>query len=174
MNKIQTLLFRLSANTCAIFGVISVICAIAAIENFELIFEITKPLAIISLVTIFPLFIAFVLIRIKYSIASNGKNTGKKKGINTHIRDTIDSFLEPLKALLSISKVHLVVFVLLIISGGFMYHSFQIGGVSWAFGTPFEKHHAISFGTTAALFYAIMLPYYSYKASQSTYSANET
>jgi hypothetical protein len=87
-----------------------------------------------------------------------------QKKIARLIKKSLIDFFELIKILLNIHKAHLVSCIFLLISGAFIYKTHQIGGVNWTFGTPFEREHAISFGATAAIFYAIMLPFYSHRS----------
>lgn len=174
MKKFYSSLLRLSANICACLGLVSLLSAYAAIMEWERISNLINPMAIASMILVFPLFIAFVLIGLVSSKNELGKKSLKNKNFGRLIKDSLNDFFEPIKILLNIQKTHLTVCLFLLLSGAYMYKTHQIGGVNWTFGTPFEREHAISFGATASIFYAIMLPFYSHKSAKDALFDNES
>lgn len=174
MKKYSTSLYWCSANICMFLGVISVLSAYVAILASETFFEVTKPFTIVSFLLVFPFFIAFVLIGFVSSTRSFGTKNDSRKKTRDFIKSSLNDFLEPIRILLSINKIHLVTCLSLLISSAFLYKTQTIGGINWAFGSPFEREHAISFGTTAAIFYAIMLPFYSHRSAKSAFFNTES
>lgn len=173
MIKFSSSLYWYSANICACLGAVSIFIGFAAIMGSDKLFEITKPLSIISFLLVFPLFFAFVLIGFASSINSFGKKDEKKKKVGELIKKSINEFFEPIKILLSIQLAHLISTLFLLISAVFIYKTHRIGGVNWNFGSPFEREHAISFGATAAVCYGIMLPFYSHESAKNALFSTE-
>lgn len=174
MKKTFSSFYWYCANTCMCFGVSSIFTVFIATTNSGALFEVTKPLAIISFLLVFPLFFAFVCIGFVSSISKMSKRDNKQEKIGNLIKKSLNELFEPIKILLSINKVHLVSTLILLVSAVFVYKTHQIGGVNWNFGTPFERKHAISFGATATIFYGIMLPFYSHKSSENALFSTES
>lgn len=167
-------LYWLSANVCVCLGFISVLSAYVAIADFKTLFELTKPIAITSFLLVFPFFITFVLLGFTSSIKGSGTTNHEQKKSGGFIKNSLNDLLEPIRILLNIPKVHITSCICLLISAVFIYNTHQIGGIHWAFGSAFEREHAISFGTTAAIFYAIMIPFYSLRSEKSAVFNSES
>jgi len=106
--------------------------------------------------------IIFIGVQVVRSAEKLSKKEDRSKEEGSFVKRWIIAVKTPLLFLTHISKIHLVICIFLILSGSYVYNLYPIGGINWAFNEPFLREHAISFGTTSAIFYAIMLPFYSY------------
>lgn len=151
------------ANLSALLGFLS-ICS-ALLSKFDLVISmvIIKYWILAGLYGLFPLLILFIA----KGIISVFKSKDKNKGKTTILNGFVTYATKPFSHLSKISRLHLIVSLFLFICGVYIQNTEQIGGVQWAFDTPFLREHAISFGTTSALFYTLMLPFYSYWAMDS-------
>ena len=157
-----TVFWSFCANISAALGLTSILGALASIFNFEILFSIVKPFTILALFCVFPLLIIFIGVQVVRSTEELSKKEDRTKEEGSFVKRWLIDVKTPLLFLTHISKIHLVISMFLTLSGSYVYNLYPIGGINWAFNEPFLVEHAISFGTTSALFYAVMLPFYSY------------
>jgi hypothetical protein len=152
--------WSLCANLSAILGFLSICSALLSKFNLVVSMVIIEYWILAGLYGLFPLFFLFIANQIISGFKSKDKNNGK-----TTILDGLVTYVtKPFIHLSKISRLHLIVSLFLFICGVYMQNTEQIAGVQWTFDTPFQREHAISFGITSALFYALMIPFYSYWA----------
>ena len=147
----------LCANATSLLGVSALGCALMA--KFDLVnrMDIIKPIVLTSFFSVFLLFFLFLINKIKDS-----KKDDEVKENTPVLKNIVSSFIEPIVFLQQVPKVYLLTSVTLFISGAYVHYPLE--STSWSTGTDFLREHAVGFGAIASLFYAIMLPYFSYKS----------